>query len=341
MKFEREAYNQVDWDLLDSFGDRTFSQRRAWLEFICETQAGEAVLARLEDEGRTLGFFSGVVIRRMGMRIMGSPFPGWTTPYIGLNLFPGVPRAVAVAALIPFVFRTLNCQHLEIADPFLTQEDMAQFGFEVQIDRTFRSDLTRTDDQLFADMDSACRRCIRKAEKSGVTVEEADPRGFAKDYFAQIEDVFAKQGLKPTYGRDRVDALVRHVYPTGNLLLLRARDGDGRSIATGIFSGFNAVSYFWGNGSLRQHQIVRPNEAIHWHAMKYWKRKGIQWHYWGGGGEYKKKYGGDEVPYIQFRLSRHAMIALARDMARKLYYFPRGIRRNHYIAKLQRGGHAT
>ena len=39
---------------------------------------------------------------------MGSPFPGWTTPYLGLNLAPGVSRADAVAALVPFVFQSLR-----------------------------------------------------------------------------------------------------------------------------------------------------------------------------------------------------------------------------------------
>ena len=47
-------------------------------------------------------------------------------------------------------------------------------------------------------MDSACRRCIRKAEKSGVTVEEAHDLAFADDNDEQLKDVFAKQGKLPT-----------------------------------------------------------------------------------------------------------------------------------------------
>lgn len=326
MKFEREPYDLVNWDLLDSFEDRTFSQLRAWLDFVCETQGGEPVIARLHDAGTTLGFFTGVLIKKLGINILGSPFPGWTTPYMGLNLYPHIPRSEAVAALIPFVFRDLNCHHLEIADPFLQREDMAKLGFQVREGRTFRSDLTMSQDDLFARMDSACRRCIRKSAKSGVLIEEVGPDGFASEYYSQLKDVFAKQNLSPTYTEYRVEALVRHLHPTGNLMLLRARDPEGRGIATGIYPGFNKISLFWGNASFRQHQIMRPNEALHWHAMKHWKSRGMKWHYWGNGGDYKRKYGGDELAFMEFRLSRGATIAFARDTAKTLYYFGRHIR---------------
>src|SRR5262249_53572783 len=155
-------------------------------------------------------------------------------------------------------------------------------------------------------MDSAARRAVRKAEKSGVVVEEADPAGFAADYHLQLADVFAKQGLRPTYDQARVEALIGHVHPSGDLLLLRARDPEGRSIATGIFPGFGRWSHFWGNGSLREFQILRPNEALHWRALRTWKTRGVVEHHWGGGGDYKAKYGGRPVETLHGRLARSA-----------------------------------
>ena len=73
----------------------------------------------------------------------------------------------------------------------------------------------------------------------------------------------------------------------------RDRDlsGDGRS------------SYFWGGASWREHQILQPNEAIFWHAMRYWKERGVMTFDMGGGGDYKRKYGGAElvVPHLSGR----------------------------------------
>jgi hypothetical protein len=333
VRFELEDLKAVDWAALDAFEDRTFAQRRAWLAFVSRTQAGEPVVASLRDGTETLGYFTGVVVRKLGLRILGSPFPGWSTPFMGFNLSPDVPRAEAVAALIPFAFGDLQCHHLEVEDPYLTPDQLPGQRFEVST-RTFRSDLERSEEALFGAMDSACRRCIRKAEKVGVRIEEAAPDGFAAEYFAQLKDVFAKQNLTPTYGVDRVEALIETVHGTGDLLLLRARDPEGRSIATGIFPGFNRISHFWGNGSLREHQIHRPNEAIHWHAMRTWKKRGIRWHYWGGGGDYKRKYGGEELTTYRLRLSRNAFVDVARTLAKKAYYFPRMVKRNRYLRSI-------
>jgi hypothetical protein len=137
-----------------------------------------------------------------------------------------------------------------------------------------------------------------------------------------------------------VHKLIEHVYPSGDLLLARVRDPDGRSIATGIFPGFGSFSFFWGNGSLRAHQILRPNEALHWFAMRYWRQRGMHWHDWGGANAYKAKYGVAPFSTLALRKSRYAVLQYARDLAERLYYFPRDLRRRRYDAKLAdaRGG---
>src|SRR3546814_6513200 len=89
----------------------------------------------------------------------------------------------------------------------------------------------------------------------------------------------------PTYSRERVEKLIEHVHPSGSLLLLRARAPGGESIATGIFAGFGRYSTFWGNGSVTNMLHLRPNQALHWHAMRYWKARGEHLHDWGGTGQ--------------------------------------------------------
>src|SRR3546814_15089010 len=86
----------------------------------------------------------------------------------------------------------------------------------------------------------------------------------------------------PTYSRERVEKLIEHVHPSGSLLLLRARAPGGESIATGIFAGFGRYSTFWGNGSVTDMLHLRPNQALHWYAMRYWKARGVHLHAWGG-----------------------------------------------------------
>jgi CelD/BcsL family acetyltransferase involved in cellulose biosynthesis len=314
LTFEPLDLRRVDWDELDAYGDRNVFQTREWLAFIEKTQHAEPVIAAVTHEGERVGFFTGLVVRRYGIRILGSPLRGWTTAYLGFNLQPGVSRRAAAEGLRLFAFRDLDCLHLELRDRTLTLEDVEGVGFQTSAKTIFELDLRQPEDKIFAGMTSACRRCIRKAEKVGVTIEEADDLEFANDYYSQLRDVFAKQSLVPTYDKTRVIELIRHIYPTGRLLLLRARDSEGRCIATGIFPAMNGRMYFWGGASWRRHQILRPNEALMWHAMRHWKEQGVKWFDLGGGAEYKRKYGPDEVTVPFFWTSRLRGLSSARNV---------------------------
>jgi hypothetical protein len=309
----------VDWNALDQFEDRTVFQTREWVQFVSETQSATPVIAELRDAGKLLGYFTGLTFTRMGVRVLGSSFPGWTTPYMGFNLVAGASRAEALAAVEEMAWNMLKCLHLEVSDPYFSPEEGVSLGFNCEFYESYRTDLTKTEDEIFGAMDSACRRCVRKAEKSGVTIEEAHDPEFADEYYAQLKDVFAKQGLVPTYGAERVRALVKHVEPTGRVLLVRARDAEGKCIASGIFPGFNNIAEFWGNASWRSSQILRPNEAIHWYVMRYWKQRGVKVYDWGGGGSYKEKYGcvAHRVPW--FTKSRYEFVGKLRNEAKKMF----------------------
>ena len=309
----------VDWESLDRFKDRTVFQTREWLQFVSETQNAMPVLAELREGGEVVGYFSGLTFTRLGIKVLGSSFPGWTTPYMGFNLLPGTSRGVALAALEHMAWNDLTCLHLEVSDPYFSVEDGQALGFTCEFYTSLRTDLRKSEEEIFKSMDSACRRCIRKAEKSGVMIEEAHDLTFADEYYEQLKDVFARQGLVPTYKLGRVRALVKYLEPTGRLLLLRARDPRGKCIATGIFPGFNQIAEFWGNASVRSDQILRPNEAIHWHAMRYWKRRGVEIYDWGGEGEYKEKYGCVLHRVPRFSKSRYKLVSRLRNEAKKMF----------------------
>lgn len=319
LKLYKVDISTLDWGALDRFEDRTVFQTREWLDFIAETQNATPVVAEVKDGLSLVGYFTGLVIRRMGIRILGSSFPGWTTPYIGFNLVPGVSRQEALKALELFAFHELGCLHLEVSDRGFVPSDGGQLGFTIDAYRSYETDLRQTEEEIFNHMTSACRRCIRKAEKSGVTIQEAHDEGFAAEYYEQLKDVFSKQNLVPTYNLERVRSLVRHLLPSGRLLLLRAIDPGGHTIGTGIYPGLNKVAQFWGNASFRRSQHLRPNESLHWYAMRYWKARGVTVFDWGGGGEYKEKYGGKPISVPWFRKPRYRFLGIMRREAKRIF----------------------
>lgn len=192
IRFRRLPLSEVDWAACDRYWDRTVFQTRPWLQFLEMTQAGESVVASIESGRRHLGYFTGSIVRRMGCRILGSPFKGWMTDYMGFNLDKDCDRAEVAGSFPAFAFRILNCHYLEIVDRHLTDDAVVKAGYQCRPFGTFEIDIGGSEKHLFATLKQECRTAIRKAAKSGVTIERAEDPGFADDYYAQLQDVFAR-----------------------------------------------------------------------------------------------------------------------------------------------------
>jgi hypothetical protein len=320
LRLERVPLEEVDWEPVDAFSDRNVFQTAGWLEFVARTQGAEPVVARIERDRELVGWFTGLIVRRYGVPILGSPFQGWTTGPMGFNLAPGIDRREAVEALLPFAFQRLRCLHLELLDRRARFEELSGLGARLAEFNTYEVDLAREEEEIFGGMSSACRRAIRKSVKEGVRVEEAHGIEFADEYYAQLEDVFAKQSLRPPYGVERVRELVRCLEPSGQLLMVRALSPQGDRIATAIFPVLNEFAYFWGGASWRTHQILRPNEAVFWYTMRLLRDRGIPLLDLGGGGAYKRKYGPRERRIPFFRKSRVWGMMMLRDVAARIHW---------------------
>jgi hypothetical protein len=310
--------SDVPWSALDAFEDRTVFQTREWLEYLAETQRARPIVAELRERGEIAGYFTGLTFQRFGIRILGGSFPGWTTPYIGFNLKNGASRTAALEVVERLAFGELKCLHMEISSRGFTGADAEGLGFRMRPLESQETDLRLSEEEIFGLMTSACRRCIRKSEKNGVRIEETRDPAFAEEYHDQLEDVFQKQRLVPTYNVERVRALIRHLAPTGRLLLLRAIGPDGKCIGTGIYPGFNKTALFWGNASYRATQILRPNEALHWYAMRYWRARGVESFDWGGAATYKEKYGPRPFATPWFSKSKYRALDSLRDAAQAM-----------------------
>ena len=322
------------WRDRAAYPDRLIFHTPQWLSFVAEAQRAEPVLATVHDGGSVVGHFTGLVTKRFGLRILGSPMAGWTTSYLGFNLRPGVSRRAALEALMPFAFGELGCAHLEIRDRFAAAPDLEGLGLRWASAPTAVISLTPPEESLFGAMAPACRRNIRKAQKSGVVIEEAhDDPSFAAEFYDQLRDVFAKQNLVPTYSIDRVRALIRNLEPAGRMLLLRARDAQGRCIATAVLPWYHTTMYFWGGASYRPDQHLRPNEALIWHALRCARSRGVTEFDFVGGNAYKQKYGTTEVPVPWARRSRSPLVAGLRDAAKEAYAL-----RQRAVARLTRAG---
>src|SRR2546427_13299804 len=98
MKCQIIDFDRVDWGVLDSFADRTVFQTREWVKFVTEARNAKPLIAELREGGEVVGYFTGLTFSRLVVKILGGSFPGWTTPYMGLNLAAGRSLAAALCA---------------------------------------------------------------------------------------------------------------------------------------------------------------------------------------------------------------------------------------------------
>ncbi len=321
ISFEEVPFGDVPWAELDAMPDRTVHQSRGWLEFLAETQRARPVVLRVLDDGAPIGWFTGATVRRYGIRILGSPMRGWTTSHMGFNLEDDTAVRAATEALVQYSTRSMRCWHLEIMDRRF-DDGSVPAGFASTPLHGLEIRLDRDDAELLAGMTANGRRDVRRSQRQDLVVEEvaADDPTFAREYYDQVCQAFARRGLAPTYPLERVEALIRHVHPPGHLLLLRVRTPDGEPGASGLFAGVpGGTAWFTMQASSPSAYRWSPNEAIVWEALRRWRDRGAVRFDFGGrdvgaATDFKRKFGGVTVTTEWLRHSRLGAIESARTL---------------------------
>jgi lipid II:glycine glycyltransferase (peptidoglycan interpeptide bridge formation enzyme) len=327
------AVKQVNSDLLKRIQlnddmKQTVFMTKEWLSFLEENGKGKPIILQITEDNRTVAYFVGVVFRKFGVKIMGSPFEGWATCSMGFCALESVDRMSLIPVVKKFVFKKLKCIYLEIVDTHINFEDVKKSNYDYLPQRTYVLNINRTDEEIFASFKSTCRTLLRQFERRGATISRVEPTmEFANEYYNQLIDVFEKQNLRPNYDRKKVIDLINAYQnnPDG-LLCLKVFDPDGKCIATSIFPGLKDTCYFWGGASYREFQQYRPNEYMFWYAMKYWRGQGATTMDMVGLRDYKKKFNPEEIVYPRVIISKYRLLLTFRNIAKKAIQLFRKIR---------------
>jgi len=309
ISFERIDIKDVDWERMSEIGGTNIFQTLPWLNFLSTNHKVEPVILSVKSNKQFCGYFFGLIVKKFGLRILGSPFRGWATYFMGFNLKPNVALNEVLQAFPPFVFNQLKCHYLEIMDPCWSGEAGVDLKYKVDHLPWLALDLVPSEDTIFARMKDTGRRGIRKAINSGVTIEEASELDFAEDYFAQYQEVMSNKSLRTPYGLERVQQLIKDIFPTGSLLLLRAKNPEEKCIATGIFLNLNKTAIYWGGASWKQYQSLHPNDLLMWQAIKTLKGRGAQKLHLGGEAEqFKLKFGSVDAQIFRLKKANNFLL---------------------------------
>lgn len=292
-----------------------------WINFIAEDNGASPIILRITENERFIGYFTGLLTTKYGIKILGSPFRGWSTSFMGFDLFDYDRIVKILPELVKFIFENIKCHYIECVDRNLPIDKRNQIPFETRVVETLELEIEKSDEELLSSFKGDCRTFLKQFEKRGATIEIAEPNEiFAEEYYEQLKDVFAKQGLVPTWGFDKVKKLMNRMGETDMLLCLRVREPNGKSIATSIFVGDRTKFFFLGGASYKAFQMYRPNEYMIWYAIKYWRERGVKTFDMVGVRDYKLKFGSVRKEYLRVIVSKYAILVYLRDLAEKIFF---------------------
>jgi len=292
--------SSAEWNsLIKPYSTALVYHRSHWLDYLERSHNGQRVLLACKSGARTVGYFCGMTIRKGPFRILGAPFRGWWTANMGPIADPEQFNTAAFLIALDRYCRKQKIHFLELCCDWLDPRELVGAGFKAVNDVT-HSMLLGTAEESWMRMFKTTRNYARRAEKNGVRIETAVDEGIIRDFYEQLKAIFDKQHLQPSHPIEWLLNMWRYVQPAGDLIGLRALDGD-RCIATYILACDDHTMWGLATASWPDALELRPNELIHWRAIELACQRGLQRYDFCGGGSYKKKYGAEEVPRIHWQ----------------------------------------
>lgn len=175
---------------------------------------------------------------------------------------------------------------------------------------TFQIDLAKTEEELFANLQSKTRYNVSLAAKKGVTVEENTTEAGLEEHLAIQSETTKRQGFyahSPEYFR----TMWKELSGSGMMRIFEAHY-EGNTLASWIMFVFNGVLYYPYGASRNIHRDVMASNLMLWEMIRFGKLDGCTsfdlWgslgpepnpkHPWFGFHRFKKGYGGKLMEFV-------------------------------------------
>lgn len=244
-------------------GPRSLFNSAPWISVIQDTYGFKLQASTIESSGRVQAAILFVEVDDLrGRRVLSLPFSDYCDPFV--DSFETWQALVAPILELgaPVRFRSLYSA-LPTSDPRFNLTGGSLWHC---------ADLTRPEDQIWADMRDNARQNIRRAERGGIIVREG----------RRLEDVYAfyrmHSNLRKTKYRMFAQPIsfFEHIHSAfandGRLIVLLA-EHEGTPIAGILFLIHDNTLYYKFNASTET--ALRPNDLLVWTGMKIARRAGL------------------------------------------------------------------
>lgn len=294
-------------EIKDQFDENDYSPFVSvkWLQYLKELKGIKPVYLGINYEGNLIGYFFGGITHFCGIRVLGSPFWGWIGQHMGFILLDEVNKPELIDDLIDYALREFRVLYVQITDLKFDYSDVQQCKHKLVEGERYRTcyiDLTKSEEELFKNLKSGYRTCVRKFEKVGGVIQEDYSEEFIEEHHKQLADVFDRQRKKCPNYRQKMKMMFNSpdflkgatntlgIYSIKAMLPAQSDDQTLINVASSYYIHNGYMAMFASNASYSEYLKNCPNQALMWNAIVNLKRAGIKIIDMGGSGAYKLNY---------------------------------------------------
>jgi Acetyltransferase (GNAT) domain len=254
-------------DLLSTHPDTTIFYTSAWARVLARTYGHKPFYLHFTRSGRSVALLPlmEVASRFTGSRGVCLPFSDFCAP-----LLFGDTEADALLAQLHELAAERKWNHVELRGgvPAPARDGAAGTFYGHTLD------LSGGEEALFARFNSSVHRAIRKAERSGASVDILQTRDAMREFYRLHCQTRRRHGVPP-----QPFAFFRHIQEEiiapGCGFIALARSG-ARCIAAAVFFHWGGRGLFKFGASEKRRQNLRPNNLAMWEGMRYLLRNGCR-----------------------------------------------------------------
>ena len=204
---------------------------------------------------------------------------------------------------------------------------LLHLGVENTLTQTYVIDLSYSEQELWDNLLGYCRTHIRKAEKEGFIIREADAFEDIEKYYELHLETYQRTGAEP-----HPFEYFKQIWENFTI----------KGFSKFFFAEYDGVLVAVDNEALYKEGVVGwtaagatvatkgVNNLLHWHAIKYFKQQGFKWYESGeafpaaqdgklkGLNDFKKSFGGELYPYYRGTIISRPRIFATANWLRKL-----------------------
>ena len=142
--FENIELKNINRKEFYNFPQKSVFTTIPWINYLLEdTDNSELILLRITKEHRFVGYFTGMRVKKFGVGIVGSPFRGWSTCYMGLDILDDDERSDILLELKAFIFKHYKCNVIQIIDRELNPQEGKRIADSITTVDTYELDINK------------------------------------------------------------------------------------------------------------------------------------------------------------------------------------------------------